>query len=257
MHTLKAAQCLNVASRALSPRLLTRTVARGSVAHVQRLPARHHRAHTGEMVQLPQQQSYVLYRCMIACACWMALERPSPTGVKLTWTWLGSASPHLSYATKSAIAGASTNAHLQVRATFERQWCCKLPGALCAYINDDKHVTKDIRLAALLAWMRCHASALRRQCSERWCSWWGSWLEVLPAVEDVPVLWSAQAAELSMMEDHAPHLATRARLAVKEAASAWQTARTTHPHVWLSLTNMTPGSFGPVSYPIGVRLQPS
>jgi hypothetical protein len=140
---------------------------------------------------------------------------------------------------------------VQVRESFQRRWLCKLPRELCKYLDDTEHVPRDTRLAALLAWMHCHAPRYHPEGAD-WHTWWVSWLDALPTLSDVPLLCNMTATEQRVMKAHAPHLASRAEQASAAVAASWRAAIREHPQIWLAMKRMAPGSSGPVSYPLAM-----
>lgn len=117
-----------------------------------------------------------------------------------------------------------------------------LPSPLQDYVFS-RLLDKELRLAAMLAWMRLHGSNI---------DYWAQWFSCLPSIEDVPLLSMSSTAERQILDSHVPHLGARAHEATVGRTQAWVAAVANTPHIWLALPELTPGKTAPTSFPHGV-----
>ena len=136
---------------------------------------------------------------------------------------------------------------VQVLAEFQTHWGLQLPEPVQAYICD-LEVAKEIRLAAFLAWMRCHAHLALRG------PWWSDWLQALLQKSDVALLRNASDDQVAWMSHIHPTLGERARTDRAQWKLLWQHAGEKGRRVWQHIPFLKPGSKAPWSYPIGAFL---
>jgi hypothetical protein len=133
---------------------------------------------------------------------------------------------------------------LQVLASLQSQWQLPLPKPLLDYV-DSRSLDKELRLAAMLAWMKLHVAPVRTH------DHWAQWFSDLPRLEDVPLLSTTSALESQILESYAPHLRARTLRAKAHRVKAWGSAVATSPHIWLALPKLAPNTTAPNSFPQG------